>query len=334
MSCIHETHSLISELDSDILWYIFSLNADMELESEESHPALHTLRKTSQVCRLWREIALGSSPLWGRVVNMAALTRKGDWRDEVIRRTGSSWLCIKATGHTLYHTEHFVKSLLAEHWGRLRSLELHFNQYCTSVDDETWRFILRRPAAILETFKFTFHHAQPPFFSAADFAIFSNHAPALRTISVIGIAWNVKAPWTSALRHLALNSSIPVFETLLSLVSIPLPFLETLELSDSNWDALQSNITRPLRAASFPRLRRIKLYPMQQIEFVLSLLAHITPAAGCAIDFYGTRTLVDNAVIDLIPDVLSKYLGYTPSGLRSSFLGRFIDMGLYQLLVF
>jgi len=66
------------QLSRDLLWYIFSVNAEMQPLEPESRdiPAINTLRHTSQVCSTWRDIVLDTKSLWGRVIDFNCLRNK------------------------------------------------------------------------------------------------------------------------------------------------------------------------------------------------------------------------------------------------------------------
>ncbi|KDR77727.1 hypothetical protein GALMADRAFT_411780 [Galerina marginata CBS 339.88] len=84
------------QLNRDLLWQIFSLNAEIGPLEPEPHdiPAIHTLRHTSQVCSAWRDLALDCRSLWARVIDFNCL-RHEEWRDEVLRRTATSPLSVR-----------------------------------------------------------------------------------------------------------------------------------------------------------------------------------------------------------------------------------------------
>ncbi|KAF8910202.1 hypothetical protein CPB84DRAFT_1764891, partial [Gymnopilus junonius] len=50
-------------------------------------------RRTSQVCNMWRTVMLDSPSLWANIIDLRQ--SQGHWREEVIRRTGTSPLSIR-----------------------------------------------------------------------------------------------------------------------------------------------------------------------------------------------------------------------------------------------
>jgi len=99
---------LISTLHEDLLWKIFLFNADLNDDisfdaalGRGQDPVFTTngltvTRHTSQVCRFWRSLILGSTSIWGRVIDLNVLKASSQiWRDEVLKRTGEAPLDIK-----------------------------------------------------------------------------------------------------------------------------------------------------------------------------------------------------------------------------------------------
>ncbi|KAF8963098.1 hypothetical protein BDZ97DRAFT_1920004 [Flammula alnicola] len=90
----------IFKLHIELLSEIFS--ATMVLppphhDFDRFNSSLKTSRRSSQVCSHWQEIILRQSILWGSCIDFTALEQeKGDWREEVLRRTGNSLLSISA----------------------------------------------------------------------------------------------------------------------------------------------------------------------------------------------------------------------------------------------
>ncbi|KDR82245.1 hypothetical protein GALMADRAFT_135605 [Galerina marginata CBS 339.88] len=160
----------ISRLHEDILYYIFELNADMYLEEESnssdddgqtsSDPndnalndhALNVIRHTSQVCRCWRGLIIGSPMIWGNIIDLNLLRQVNNlWRKEVIKRTGNSRLSVKGVVKCKGSTGEFFADLMKNHWLRIRKLNVKIYDY-QFLDDETWQ-ALQHPAPHLEFFK-------------------------------------------------------------------------------------------------------------------------------------------------------------------------------------
>ncbi|KAF8874772.1 hypothetical protein CPB84DRAFT_560417 [Gymnopilus junonius] len=111
------------QLNPDVLRLIFALNADIF-----SNPsALLDTRLASQVCRSWRDVALSSPSLWGRLIDLEEFSNEANrdhsWVEEILRRSGDSLLWIRAYGRGC-SSPVFIE-LLAKHWHRIQRLVLH-----------------------------------------------------------------------------------------------------------------------------------------------------------------------------------------------------------------
>ncbi|KDR81100.1 hypothetical protein GALMADRAFT_136154 [Galerina marginata CBS 339.88] len=131
-----QLHAILN-LNNDVLWYIFSVNAEMKQSPEGQTPALLTLRQTSQVCSHWRELSISSSSLWARVLNLNFLSQtRPDWREEVTRRAGTAALYIQASNLDFYQHRQWqlrwgvLRQLLNDHWARDRSLDVNVELFC------------------------------------------------------------------------------------------------------------------------------------------------------------------------------------------------------------
>ncbi|KAF8903503.1 hypothetical protein CPB84DRAFT_773692 [Gymnopilus junonius] len=127
----------IYKLKHDILYHIFTLNADIfdrrdcRLPHDSPLRALTTTRYSSQVCREWRSIILGSSTLWARLLDLDLLQQEeGDWRDEILRRSGETHpLWIRNTRKAMMDEmplglETFLLRLLDEYWDRVQKVDI------------------------------------------------------------------------------------------------------------------------------------------------------------------------------------------------------------------
>ncbi|KDR72348.1 hypothetical protein GALMADRAFT_143190 [Galerina marginata CBS 339.88] len=310
----------IFNLPSDILWHIFSLNADMRLRSEDYEPALDTLRHTSQVCSSWRELALASPLLWSRVINIACfLHRKAGiikyWSTEVMKRTQTGLLDIKAKLE-IPVAESIAEKLLSENWERIRSVYIYFR--CTPISDGPWRAIFQRPAPMLESFYINCEegNTEP---TSSDFVIFKGEAPLLQDLWVVNLALDLKTvPWASNLRHIDINSTIPTSELLRALFIIPFPFLESIDFESTDSSTEDSdrrmeddwNHQLPLRPISLPFLDSIVLSISEDFSTVLTMLGHITPSVACVLRLVCYQIVPDNSSLDILHNVLPKYLRY------------------------
>ena len=95
--------SPINKLPNDVLFFIFSINADMTDESPQCwddkklpYRALHVTRHTSQVSKYWRTLVLESPTIWARIIDLELFRPSLEsWREEVLRRCGKCLLSVK-----------------------------------------------------------------------------------------------------------------------------------------------------------------------------------------------------------------------------------------------
>ncbi|KDR84539.1 hypothetical protein GALMADRAFT_151397 [Galerina marginata CBS 339.88] len=322
----------IVNLDNDTLWYIFSLNANMELhfkQPEDMVPALLTLRYASQVCSNWRELAIGSPSLWSRVLDVNLLSQEGaDWRNEVIRRTGTALLHVRASnGISSWPLAFYsLEWLLKAQWSRIRSLVLALEDLNYYTNKKIWIRLFERPAPSLEIFKFL-GRDKPGFVDARNFVLFSNTASSLRTLSVAHMKLDLNKFKTPNLCHLVIHSPVSVLDLLNALSHMQV--LESLETGSHKPFIPIQDTHNPLPVATVPRLTRIKFDNIVDCEEVsLSVLAHIIPARGCILKLFATyqqETPGDHA-----DTILSTYLTYYTAFIPVTDL----ELNLYGNLIF
>ncbi|KDR72284.1 hypothetical protein GALMADRAFT_143137 [Galerina marginata CBS 339.88] len=305
-SCRSAPSPAIFKLDDDVLMYVFSLNADMELETEERVPALLTLRHTSQVCTDWRTLATGSPTLWARLLDLRLLLKaSGAWRDDVLRRTGTALLRVK--GYQREHTwraEPWHSRMVNENWDRLQSLDLSFTSM-SQGEGERWLSIFQRPVSTLEIFRVSW-----PSNLSHNFELFSKEAPLLQTLSMRYLKQNILNLSFPNIRNFRLTShesvSAPAFLDAIS----QMPLLEKLDISTCFIPGESSPKSLPL--VSLPQLTKISFYDRHGTGANLLLLAHLVPANGCNFSFFGSYDgrLIDDISRELLHDILSTYSTY------------------------
>ncbi|KDR67454.1 hypothetical protein GALMADRAFT_258403 [Galerina marginata CBS 339.88] len=314
----HPISPPISKLDGNTLWYIFYLNADMEcLTTGKIVHGLHTLRHTSQVCRDWRTLVVGSSSLWARVLDFSFLPKKrNDWRKEVIRRTGTAPLHIKFHNNNTapWSIDDFFQDLLEENWNRIHNLDVSFGHGYRDVVPGRWASLFHSPAPSLRSFKFKWRAQREEFYSPS-FSLFKNTATSLREFSVLNMNLDLTALSTPNLRRLELNEPVAASNLLRALEHMPL--LEALILDSSRGGPI---VTGEITSSSF-FYSRVSLPCLTEINFAerdgadgsLSLLLHIRPASGCVL-FYSCRSCLSRTEIniELYCGVFSTYLRYCP----------------------
>jgi len=207
----------VYKLNEDILRSIFLLNVEPANEVEDvtilTSPLTMT-RHSSQVCGYWRWLILQWPFLWGRLIYFQNLQQKMDfWRNEVLRRSGDSLLCIKVNGRSGTFTEgciRFIGLLLKEHWHRVRNINIAINEdSMPSIGKIPWDSV-QQPALHLETFIVSFmdRRTTPSNLLSPDLVLFSGQAPSLCEFFSRGMAMNFPAPWLSHLRRFSLSSPI------------------------------------------------------------------------------------------------------------------------------
>ncbi|PPQ76742.1 hypothetical protein CVT26_004464 [Gymnopilus dilepis] len=138
-------------LHQDILWLIFTFCAIMHPQSDNQTPAVDTLRYASQVSSSWRNLLLSSPSLWGRVINLTRLEQSPEWLEEVMKRTGDSWLYVRAAPdgemRDLRFEDDFVRSFVTHHWKRIRWLDLKLAlEFAPMTEARNWHRLLNSPS--------------------------------------------------------------------------------------------------------------------------------------------------------------------------------------------
>ncbi|PPQ98174.1 hypothetical protein CVT26_003222 [Gymnopilus dilepis] len=221
-SVVAEQTSSIRCLSEDILWNIFLMNANMdedavfvspsspEYAARRSMRALTVTRRSSQVCRLWRDVILGTSSIWGQLIDWDIFLelKTDDWRREVLRRSGSHPLYIRSEwligdGPKF---KNFV-SLVDEEWDRIRGLKFGISPIITPTVLWTIYQILSRPAHSLQLLHIFFESSGGQYLFQEDPVLFSNHAPALQELSLqcTNLKFDPHALMTSRIRSLIIS---------------------------------------------------------------------------------------------------------------------------------
>ena len=202
----------IQRLGHDLLLQVFEQNAHMFTEDD----ALITTRTASQVCQNWRSLMLATPLLWGRLLDFDALARytgKGYWGDELVRRTGSSLLWIKARESLAKDwpdqklVEHFLKTV-EENLHRIQILVMDVDGAEWMMNFTLWNKIISLPAPQLESFDLTVASKRmgisqrTPDTKRFRSPAFADKAPRLRKFRAVQFEFNLRAPWVSGLRDL------------------------------------------------------------------------------------------------------------------------------------
>ena len=302
--------SSIYNIPDDLLFKIFSVNASnfqlMEIQKTRYFTPITTTRFSSQVCRQWRHLILGSPWLWGRILNLNDLTLgSDDWTNEVLSRTKKAMLTIRADlggeSRCIRRTTPLLFKILDEEWPRIQHLEIWISEN-GDFDDNRWLSI-RRPTENLRSISLRFP-AQPmttPKPLRSTTVLFSGHAPSLRSVTIRHMDFQLPALWLSQLTQLRLAGRFAPGIILRSLSAMP--FLEMLEISNSH-GASKPHPNWP--KIILPRLKC--LITRGPLGASLMLLDHIIPPPGCGLDF-GSQIFVADQGLDLSTAlrVLSRY---------------------------
>ncbi|KJA24816.1 hypothetical protein HYPSUDRAFT_200362 [Hypholoma sublateritium FD-334 SS-4] len=277
----------VYNLPDDLLWNIFSLNANMFTNED----ALSTTRFTSQVCRIWRNNMLNTPSLWGRLIDFDSLhgLKSIKWAQELIRRSDHSLLWIKSnkrwcrpirssTHIPPIRSEHnFFFGIVTENWDRIQRLVLSapivFGS--TTLDDLT---ILRRPAPNLEVFSVEawIVDGNQAMKNEAFQRLFSGDAPMLRQFSDMSCRIDLNTPWFQNLDSIQLGWVFDIYECLTIVSSIP--NLQHLTVQYSTRPPIYS--PRPI--VSLPQLKRLSFD--LNLEEATYMLDHLRIPQGCSLD--------------------------------------------------
>ncbi|KJA17806.1 hypothetical protein HYPSUDRAFT_45988 [Hypholoma sublateritium FD-334 SS-4] len=265
---------MIHRLSQDLLLHIFEQNAHMFADDN----ALITTCITSQVCQTWRYLLLATPFLWARLLDFDILARRsigdGYWGDELVRRTGSSLLRIKARKSLAVDKDpsespnqqlslHFLKTI-EENFHRLQILVADLDGFEYGWHHTPWDRILSLPAPQLQCFDFTvaFNRRDgrrtPVDRSSAPPISFSDDAPCLRKFRAVQFKLNFRAPWVRGLRDLYIGHvNLVLSEVLHALAATESP--ERLELNGHliHWFAHDDSDEQHLPIAHLPKLKEL-----------------------------------------------------------------------------
>ncbi|KAF9549176.1 hypothetical protein CPC08DRAFT_715510 [Agrocybe pediades] len=269
------------DLPDDVKWHIFSMNA-----SDHGTPKADRLRTTriaSQVCRNWRELIMGSSSTWGRLILIDGQQKKA-WMKEVMRRAGESklWVEVEITSSpTVELPRHLFSTfigILQKHWDRLEVLEMNINRdFITAIFyDKIWMHT-NRPSPMLRSF--AVHGTESTPFPQH---LFSEHAPLLHTFSSTTFGIPGPLPWLSTIRSLRFCPHS--IANLLEIISST-PLLETLQVDEGS-DILDPEADfidiSTISSTLLPRLTTI-IATVTYNMFIALANALDVSAAGCSV---------------------------------------------------
>ena len=291
------TYSLpITELGSDILYEIFLTNTYREIKNipqgsvqfDLDQSPLTITRRTSQVCRMWRNILLQSPLVWARCIDLDDLDQKTNhWRQLVLQRTGETMLCITAVSASrrMIPEHHglatFLAKLLDESWERIAEIDLSI--HVEDLKDNRLTGPLDRPANNLRVFKVRTIKRRT---TLSDLPLLSSHAPSLVHISLPeypSFRLDMQSPtmFTSCLRHITLDQPIRFIAIDFLNAFLRTPLLETLKINVADVIYEASEVHLLPRPTLF-RLENIHVI-CPTLEIYPAFIDHLTPAMGCAL---------------------------------------------------
>ena len=277
----------IAKLNRDLLWQIFALNADIDAGPKGvvnisgtddlfRFSPLTTARHTSQVCASWRKLIVGSTSLWGNMIDLESLQQRSDtWRNEVLLRSGNSELSIK--GNIMSETQGamaFLVFLLNNHWTRISRIHIRiYNSGTQDWPENAWG-ALGRPAPCLRSCSICFQRDLPYVCSSAEFLLFANQAPLLTHFQQHRTPINFGASWLPNLTSLMLDSVTTL--AILLTTCARMRSIQTLRLNLAN---TAPSMEGQLHSVNLPSLTTLDISCSLNLSLVF--LDHITPAPGC-----------------------------------------------------
>jgi len=233
-----------------------------------------SIRSVSQVCRFWRETALGCSSLW--VYGLDMNTAGANWVNTAIQRTKSASLVVQAIVRnprgSILNDEKWFNILI--HFYRFRVLHLFFIHPPFNISD--LKPILSQPTPVLESFLFcrALRAGDHPNSNTISIDIFGGNAPRLQSLYLFGGLTPTRIPFrlsTLAIVFPARLSHSDLFDILENQ-----PTLGMLQLNFSiGFHA------RPSKTVHLPSLRTLWLSDHPHVCALL--LDHLTTPPSCLI---------------------------------------------------
>jgi hypothetical protein len=303
----------IAKLSRDLLWQIFALNADIDAGSKGvvnifnaddlfRFSPLTTARHTSQVCASWRQLIIGSTSLWGNMIDLESLQQRSDtWRNEVLLRTGDSELSIK--GNIMPKTQgakEFLVLILNNHWTRISRIHLGiYNSGRRDWPENAWG-ALGRPAPCLRSCSIHFEHNLPHAYSSPEFLLFANRAPLLTHFQQHRTPMYFGAPWFANLISLTLNS--PTTLAILLEVCTRMRSIQTLRLL---FGKAAPSMEGRLHSVNLPLLTVLDITCSFNASLVF--LDHITPAPGCNLHLFANAKKIPPTELVSAQRIIAKF---------------------------
>ncbi|KAF9557579.1 hypothetical protein CPC08DRAFT_710291 [Agrocybe pediades] len=293
------TTGCILHMHLDILYKIFEI-----LIEKNEDPHLSILRHGSQVCTRWRGLLLSSPSLWGKSLDFDVLMDKPAWRDEVVRRSGESFVHITRLGGVgrslgLFDKEEevFLGSFIKDNWERIKSLRitLPVESVITKLFDIS---LLQSPHLHLEELEVREHYmllrdkassvpVHHRYIQGVERSMwradFGGHAPRLRRyLTGPTFQFPYRTSWLQHLReaHVTLSDCfVPdVLDKLCNMTS-----LEHLQLTLEAVRTAHPDARARMSNLVLPRLKYLCVISTGHTPEFIDLVNYIKPRAGCSV---------------------------------------------------
>lgn len=298
--------SPISKCTDDVLLKIFSIGGDIWHQGYSGMKIFHETspisitRRSSQVSKEWRQLILGSSSLWGKLLYLNDLNPGSDrWRKEVLRRTKKAMLHVRVELNPAQTAAtSLLFDILDEKWSTIRNLEVSIFSQSGCYDDKRW-LAIHRPTENLRTILLHFHTYVPEPLRSNNI-LFSGRAPSLKFVTIRYMNFQLPTQWFSQLYAFRIAGQYRASQLMQSMSSMS--FLEYLELYD-----LRSDNAEFWPTISLPRLKDLIIN--SQFAACLKVLSHTTVPPGCGLQIVrpDRREYITDADLLAASQVLSPY---------------------------
>ena len=308
--------SLIQNNYDDILLRIFTFNADMLSDRQ----ALHTTCITSQVCRQWRGLMLGTTALWARLIDMDQISKRKthEWREELVRRGGDAplWIRTESSGRILSGPESPHDKYIVQFFFNLVRSNFHRIQKLLIVGEyskfELTRSMLNFPAPQLEYCELSFRPTNRD--RDQDMALFADHAPMLRIFHFRGCAFDCRAPWLGHIHSIVLDRTYHILDALAVLS-------ETHNLQELKIESISNfDMTTHLPILSLSHLKYLEYNGYSNRTAVATLMDHIQIPVDCSLIIhtgnYINRTNLTEEKLSLL-SIINKFTQHAEGTLKS-----------------
>ncbi|PPQ80434.1 hypothetical protein CVT26_004036 [Gymnopilus dilepis] len=299
--------------------------------SELKPSPLDTTLISACVCQRWRSLLLQWPFIWGRCLHLNRLCRlREEGRKEVVRRTGSSPLCIIGyIDFTGKFVSRFLTGFLHANWQRVQRLCMHHDD-ARSHDLFQWGIpmfslhaVFTHAAPILETFIFDTSGASgtlPLAFPSVAVRLFGGSAPRLRSLRCSAMSLKTSditgAQWLRQLQALHLMHTKVKPAELVEIIN-KMPGLESLRFfSVDGKGELIDTVVWDVDSIHLPRL--VDLWVSYSFFVDLALIRIIKPSRYCTLSGFNPKLWSDEmagqedviATVEALGRYLDRYLSF------------------------